>query len=109
MTQKEKGPHENGSFGTAPDQNACSATSVVTDNTESVAATQAGVVRDHEDQVEPVDDMESQDPTLIYDSGWSIHKGMAVRVRWHGVPDNGQRRRWFTDLLSRAPDSSMNT
>lgn len=109
MSQKENGPRENGSLGAAPNQSDYSNASVVTDDTESVAATQAGVVQDHEDRAEPVDDMESQDPTLIYDSGWSIHKEMVVRVRWHGVPDNGQRRRWFTDLLSRVPNSSSNT
>jgi hypothetical protein len=89
MTQKGKGPRENSSSGTAPDQNAYSDASVVTDDTESVVALE------HNGVVELVDGMESEDANLISDSGWSIQNRARVRVRWHGVPNHGSFWPWL--------------
>ena len=82
MTQKGKGPRENSSSGTAPDQNAYSDASVVTDDTESVVATQAPVVPVRDDQVELIDGKGSPDP----DSGRSVYSESATNTQVGGPP-----------------------
>ena len=103
MIQKETGPHEFGRSGTALDPSRYGSKAVVFDDSEPSLEIQGNVVHGHYEMAVacPLDGAEMQTTNLIYDSGWTARGGFKVRACWYRVPDDGSRRRWFSDVLSR--------
>ena len=68
-----------------------------------LAATEARVAhdRDQEAASDLISGAGSETPEILYDSGWAKKSGFNLRVRWYGVPDDGSRRRWVSNVLSR--------
>ena len=94
--REKNGPHQSGRSGTALDPSRNDSPPVTSDDSENAIATQ-GIEAANRDE-----GASSPAATPVYDSGWSTRSGFSVRVRWYGMPDDGRRRRWLTDLLSRA-------
>ena len=103
MIQKETGPHEFGRSGTALDPSHDGSSSVASDDSEFVFETQRDVGHGHDEMAMggPLDGADMQTTHLIYDSGWTARGGFKVRACWYRVPDDGSRRRWLSDVLSR--------
>ena len=87
------GPHKNGSSGTAHDLDQFGPQSSSQHDSEGPVGTQ--------DQRDPSSGSQTPTATPVYDSGWTARNGFNVRVRWYGMPDDGSRRRWVSDVLSR--------
>ena len=91
--ESEKGPREFGRSGTAHDSDQLRPQSTGPHDNEVTGGAQ--------DNSEHQNTSASPAATPVYDSGWSTRGGFSVRVRWYGVPDDGRRRRWLTELISR--------
>ena len=102
MIQKEIGPHEFWRSGTARDPSRDRHESVNCDDSELAIATLRDVRPRYEEiaTAGPLDSTESQGPDILYDSGWTKQGTFNLRVRWYGVPDDGSRQRWVSDVLS---------
>ena len=101
----EIGPHGVGRCGTALDTSRNGSPSVAFDDSESAIATQGADAAGHDEIAGAGSPTGASPPAfpIIYDSGWATQGGFQVRVQWRGVPDDGRRRRFFRDILSRTP------
>ena len=101
----EIGPHESGRCGTALDASRNGSPSVTFDDSESAIATQGADAAGNDEIAGAGSPTEASPPAvpIIFDSGWTTQGSFQVRVQWLGVPDDGRRRRFFRDILSRTP------
>ena len=102
MNNHENGPREFWRSGTAHNPSRDRLKSVnAYDSERAIAAQGADMGHDEIAGAGPLDSTESQGPDILYDSGWTKKGTLNLRVRWYGVPDDGSRRRWVSDVLSR--------
>ena len=95
--EREKGPREFGRSGTAHDSDQLRPQATGSHDSEVTG----GAQENSDPASEHQNTGESPAAKPVYDSGWTTRGGFSVRVRWYGVPDDGRRRRWLTDLISR--------
>ena len=101
----EIGTHNFGRSGTTLNAGQNGSPSVASDGNDSAIATQAADAAGHDEIACAGSPTGASSPSspMIYDHGWTTQQGFKVRVLWYGVPDDGRRRRWFRDILSRTP------
>ncbi len=101
MTQKRKGPRHSSTADTTLDLGSDEAPNVFDDDSGFGITRQEQDVRDGADASNPTPKAEEECSATapLYDSGWTVRDWFKDRVRWYGVPDDGKRQRWATNLL----------